>query len=671
MERESFEDEQVAQLLNENFVSIKVDREERPDIDNLYMTVCQAMTGQGGWPLSLVLTPSQRPFFAGTYFPKRGRYGLIGFVDLLKQIRDKWQTDRERIEASGLQVEEMLHRVAKEGAQDGRGSEPGAALLDEAFTAFHDTFDEVYGGFGEAPKFPSPHQLLFLMRYARGPKQLVPDGARADALAMVERTLQAMARGGIYDHVGGGFSRYSTDRQWLVPHFEKMLYDNAMLAMAYTEAFQATGNVFYKTIARATLQYLVRDMQSPEGAFYSAEDADSEGEEGKFYLWTPEEVNDVLGGQLAARYCRYYGMTMEGNFEGRNIPNRIGPNRAASVEDADADSDTDDSETASFEAFCRVEQVDPLEWSQQLTEANARLRERRSKRVRPARDNKVLTGWNALAIAAFSRAGRAFAEPQFSDVAKRAADWLSNTLRRADGRLMARYCDGEVAIPAYLDDYVFLCHAYLELHAATGDYAYLEQAVRCQEEAVELFWDDTAGGFYLSGHDAEQLLARTKEWYDGALPSGNSVALVNTLMLARITGAPKWDEFAVKHLQAFASHTESYPAGYTFFLIGLMWALWPTEEIVLAGDPDGADMLRVRSTLLQTYRPFSVWMIRPDGSDAMASPELSRIERISPFVLSQRAPDGRMTIYVCERMVCRQPLRTEAEINQWLKTITE
>jgi len=662
MERESFEDEQVAKLLNDNFVSIKVDREERPDIDHLYMTACQAMTGQGGWPLTLVLTPDQRPFFAGTYFPKHSRYGLIGFVDLLEQIRDKWGADRERIEATGLRMEEMLHRVAQGRPGSGLERDPSIDLLTQAYQSFSESFDETYGGFGDAPKFPSPHQLLFLLRYARGAGRTVEHSDRSHAMAMVERTLDAMAQGGIYDHVGGGFARYSTDREWLVPHFEKMLYDNALLAWTYTEAYQVTGKSLYEKVARETLEYLLRDMQSPDGAFYAAEDADSEGEEGTFYLWTPEAVNDILGGELAARYCRFYNITTGGNFEGRNIPNRLGLGGTHPFADGEASVDE------LFAAFCRDEGVGVREWSCQLVDANRLLLEARSQRVRPARDDKVLTGWNALVIAAFSVAGRAFSEPRYVAVARRAADWLEATLRRSDGRLLARYCDGEVAIPAYLDDHVFLCMAYLELYAATWDFTYLERALRCQQEAINLFWDDVQGGFYLSGQDAEQLLARAKEWYDGALPSGNSVALVNMLRLARITGDMSWDELATQQLRAFAGHVAEYPSGYTYFLMGLQWAVWPTEEIVLAGRPNSAEMLKARSILQTAYLPFTVYMIRPDGPEEVADMNL---ERVSPFVVAQRAADGCLTVYVCERMVCRQPLRDGQVIREWLQTIGE
>ncbi|MCL6453657.1 MAG: thioredoxin domain-containing protein [Alicyclobacillus sp.] len=651
MAHESFEDPEVAKLLNDGFVSIKVDREERPDIDHLYMTVCQAMTGQGGWPLSVFLTPDQRPFLAGTYFPKRRRYGRIGFIELLEQILDKWERDRAQIEAVGTRLVALLEREARTNP----GSVPGEDLLHEAVQQLSDSFDPLWGGFGSAPKFPSPHQLLFLLRYAYRT-------GHVHARHMVERTLDGMACGGIFDHVGGGFARYSTDDRWLVPHFEKMLYDNALLALTYTEAYQATGRPLYAEVACRTLDYLLRDMRLPEGAFYAAEDADSGGEEGRFYLWTPAEVQAVLGDPLAHLYCRFFHITEAGNFAGRSIPNLVGPWGSADTgreRSADGNHDTFEERMVSF---CRDEGLDPVAWRRQVAAASEQLRLERAKRVRPARDEKVLTGWNGLAVAALSRAGRVFGVPRYVEAAVQAEAWLHRVMRRRDGRLLARWCDGEAAVPAFLEDYAFLALAELELYQATWQPPYLERAVMLQRATRALFWDEDGGGFYLSGTDAEALVARTKVWYDGATPSGNSVALWNLLQIARLTGDTDWDDWAAELLRAFSGEMSRYPAGYAFALLGLQWAVWPTEEIVVAFGRKDALVEQVMRRLQTAYLPFTVCLVRPDERDSA----LADFARVSPFAAEQAAPSGETAIYVCERMACRRPLVHPSDIAAWL-----
>ncbi|MCL6517719.1 MAG: thioredoxin domain-containing protein [Alicyclobacillus sp.] len=631
MAHESFEDDEVAAYLNEHFVSIKVDREERPDIDHIYMTVCQAMTGQGGWPLTVILTPDQHPVFAGTYFPKRRRFGRIGLLELLEQIQSAWRQDPDRIRSSGAKIVRHLRTALT--AQGGAGESPDASVLQTARRQLEEMYDPVYGGFGEAPKFPTPHQLVFLLRYGR----LYAD---AKAVEMAAHTLERMHRGGLYDHVGFGFSRYSSDRRWLVPHFEKMLYDNALLALAYTEGYQATGRPLFARVCREVLTYLLRDMRHPEGAFHAAEDADSEGMEGRYYLWTPEEVRAVLGDPLGDRYCRCFDITASGNFEGRSIPNLVG---------------------RTLQAFAEQEGLRPQAWMDEVAQAHERLRLARERRVRPHRDDKILTGWNALAIAALARAGRVFAEPAWIEAALRAHAFLQARLRRPDGRWLARYRDGEAAHPAYAEDYAYLVWAALELYEATFHPAHLAQALEWQTEMQRLFWDDAAGGYFFYGVDGEPLIARPKEVYDGATPSANSAAAWNLVRIARITGDPLWSGIAERQLAFCAAEARQHPAGYTHFCVALLMALGPGREIVIAGPPEDPEVAAMRRVVQRAYLPNAI-LLAHDGAG-----EQARVAELAPFVAQQGLVDGRPAAYVCERYACRQPVFHADALSQALQ----
>lgn len=629
MERESFEDEEVAWILNEGFVAIKVDREERPDIDHIYMSVCQAMTGQGGWPLTVLMTPEKKPFFAGTYFPKRGKWRMPGLVDILAQIREKWEQDRAAVVQAGEQVAEAIRPrfgVSPEGELTGE-------TLRKAFKQFRGQFDKQYGGFGAAPKFPTPHNLAFLLRFWRR-------NGETEALDMVEKTLESMYNGGIYDHVGYGFSRYSTDEKWLVPHFEKMLYDNALLALAYIEAYQATGRYFYARVAKEIFAYVLRDMTSPGGGFYSAEDADSEGEEGKFYVWTPQEIKAVLGERDGELYCRLYDITPKGNFEGRNIPNLI----FTSVEKTAAEFN-----------------MEPGELADKVGVFRQKLFESREKRVHPYKDDKILTSWNGLMIAALSKGAAVFDEPRFREAAVRAVEFIYKELRREDGRLLARYRDGEAAFPAYLDDYAFFTWGLVELYEATFEVAYLEKALELAKQTVGLFWDKDNGGFFFNGEDAEQLIARPKEIYDGALPSGNSVALLNLLRLARLSGEEALAETAEKLVKTFAGDVGEHPRGYSHFLMGVDFLNGPTREIVITGrlkDPGVDRMLRA---VRREFLPGTVVAFHPEGEAG------KDIEKLVPFLKEQRPMDGVATAYVCQNHACRVPVTDVEELGRMLQ----
>jgi uncharacterized protein YyaL (SSP411 family) len=545
MERESFEDKEVADLLNRYFVAVKVDREERPDIDNIYMTVCQALTGHGGWPLTIFMTPDKKPFFAGTYFPKKGRMGMPGLMDILNRVADLWKGKREELIESADKIMQAIQADATAAFYEkGRITKE---TIKKGYEHLNRSFDPRYGGFGRAPKFPIPHNLLFLLRYWKLNKT-------DKALEMVKKTLNAMHRGGIYDHIGFGFSRYSTDNKWLVPHFEKMLYDNALLAMAYLEAYQATGAEEYRRVAREIFTYVLRDMTSEEGAFYSAEDADSEGVEGKFYVWDKGEVTSILSRERGERFCRLYDITQGGNFEGKSIPNLI-----------------DKSEEEVQEALS-------------LEEDRKQLYEYRNKRVHPYKDDKVLTAWNGLMIAALSMGARILGQNEYAQAAQRAVAFILDKLRRQDGRLLARYRDKEAAFPAYVDDYAFLILGLIEFYETTYDPYYLEKALELNDDMIHYFWDNDRGGLFLYGKDGEQLITRPKEVYDGAMPSGNSVAALNFLRLARLTGNEKLEKKAEQQLQYFSAVINESPAGYTYFLMAAMFALYPTKEIVVVGD---------------------------------------------------------------------------------------
>jgi len=624
MEEESFEDPEVAALLNEHFVSIKIDREERPDVDQLYMSVTQAMTGSGGWPMTVVMTPDRRPFFAGTYFPKRERFGRKGMMELLPALAEAWKKDRDSVLATAGRVVDFLG--SRQGASEDAKA-PGREVLDGAYTALARSFDERNGGFGSAPKFPVPHNLRFLLRYWHRTGE-------ERALSMVVETLEAMRRGGIWDHVGFGFHRYSTDAEWLLPHFEKMLYDQALLAMAAVEAWQATGKASLRRTAEEILAYVLRDMTSPEGGFYSAEDADSEGEEGLFYLWNPAELREVLGAEDGELAIRVFGVLPDGNFQdqstglttGRSILHLDGPPTAAASDLG----------------------LQPAELEERLESIRARLFTAREKRVHPLKDDKVLTDWNGLMIAAMAKAARAFGDPRYERAARSAADFVLRELRDEDGKLVKRWRAGDAAHDAVLDDYAFVVLGLLELYETSFEVRYLRAALELAGTMVADFHDEERGGFYLSASGRSDLLVRPQEFYDGAIPSGNSVAALDLLRLARITGNPRWEELASKALAAASGAIRSAPHAHTQHLIALDLALGPTFEVVIAGDPDAEDTVAMLSALRRPFLPNKVVMLRPGGeSPAIAS--------VAKYVGGFRSIDGKATAYVCQNFQCQLP----------------
>jgi uncharacterized protein YyaL (SSP411 family) len=635
MAHESFEDPEVARYLNETFVCIKVDREERPDIDAVYMAVCQMMTGSGGWPLTIITTPDKKPFFAATYLPPRTRMGRIGVVELAGEIRELWSARREELEQS---AEQMTRHLARFAEQPG-GALLDASVLDEAFEVLEARFDPRRGGFGTAPKFPSAHNLTFLLRYGHRT-------GRDSAVEMVETTLRAMRRGGIWDHVGFGWHRYSTDAEWLVPHFEKMLYDQAMIVLALTETWQASGAELYERTVRETVTYVLRDLRDGAGGFYSAEDADSEGVEGKFYVWTEEEIREAVGDESEAGLAiRAFGVRPRGNFhdEASGQATRTNILHLPRPE----------------ETLARELEIDLAELRRRHEAIRRKLFEWREQRVRPHRDDKVLTDWNGLMIAALARAARVFDEPQWERAAAKAADFVLECMRRPDGRLLHRWREGEAGIDAHLDDYAFLVWGLIELYQTSFDPRRLRQAVELTDLMTRDFADEEDGGFYFTADDAEKLLVRRKEIYDGAVPSGNSVAFVDLLMLARLTGRTDYEERAAALERAFSPQVEAAPFGYCHFLTAADYRLGPASEVVIAAESEKAARALL-GPLRRAFVPRKVVLLRTTGGQGDALAE------IAPFTKTMRPLDGRTAAYVCTNFACAEPT---AEVDRMLELL--
>ncbi len=603
MAHESFEDETVAQAVNAAFLPVKVDREERPDVDAVYMAACLAMNGSGGWPLTVLLTPDQKPFWAGTYLPKDQ------LLHLLRKAARLWREDRAGVLATG---DTLTAHLQQEG--QARPGTPSRELVRQAVSQFAQSYDERWGGFGAPPKFPTPHNLIFLLRYAQLAKE---EHAREMAL----HTLNNMYRGGLFDHVGGGFSRYSTDQHWLVPHFEKMLYDNALLALAYTEAFQHTRCPIYGKITRRTLDYVLRELSGPQGGFCCGQDADSDGVEGKYYALTPDELAQALGGVDGLRFCQWYGITPEGNFEGKSIPNLLGQSQF--------DQDPEDM---------------------------AALREQmyayRLSRTALHRDDKVLTAWNGLVMAALARAGLVLDEPWYLDAARQTAEFLAEKLTTSDGRLLACWRDGDAAHPGKLDDYAFLAYGLLELYSATFDASYLTRAVGLADCLLKLFFDGERGGFYPYASDGEQLLTRTKEAYDGAMPSGNSIAALVLFRLSRLTGEMRWREAADLQLSWLAGAAEGYPAGHSFAMLACLEELWPTAELVITAQKPPEEL---RGFLREAPRlGLTVLVKTQENAGTLAA--------LAPFTKDYPIPAQGARYYLCQGGACAQPVDSIPEL---------
>lgn len=622
MERETFENDEAARYLNDTFICIKVDREERPDVDAVYMAACQMITGSGGWPLTIFMTPDKKPFFAATYLPRRTRSGRAGVIELSEQIKTLWHNQPERVFQSAESIASHIHRAFEYTG----GDEPDTRILDEAYSQIKSGFDSEHGGFESAPKFPTPHRLLFLLRcYHRSGDKT--------ALKMVEKTLTEMRLGGIWDHVGFGFHRYSTDRTWLLPHFEKLLYDQALLALAYLETYQITHNRFYAETAELIFEYVLRDMTDAAGGFYAAEDADSEGEEGKFYVWTTVEVKSILDEAQARTWLAVFNTSNEGNFLDESTRQKTGANILHLQKSPGQLADELGWDLEKFEN----------EWNT----VRSKLFEARESRIHPLKDDKILTDWNGLMIAALARAGRVLKNDNYTNVAKKAAEFVLTTLSDPDGRLRHRYRDGESAIYGKAEDYAFCIFGLLELYQSGFDTRYLEIALDLQNRMIEDFWDADSGGFFTTPSGRNDLPVRPKDLYDGALPSANAVTFLNLLVLSRLTGEPEWEEKARNQLRAFSGTIKKHPPAFTYFLIGLDFALSPGQEVVIAGDLQTKDTLKLLESLNVNFSPNKVALFK-------SAENAERLSKIAGFTDGLQVAQGKATAHICKGFACKE-----------------
>jgi uncharacterized protein YyaL (SSP411 family) len=624
MEKESFENETIAETMNQRFINIKVDREERPDLDELYMNAVQVITGSGGWPMTVFLTPDLIPFHAGTYFPPEDRGGMPGFAKILAVVSDYYRSHRGEVEKMETQLKNALLEIAEiEPTQD----KVSDRVLSNAFNTFESQFDPIYGGFGKAPKFPASMALSFLLRYWKS------TGSKK-ALEMAEKTLQKMAGGGIYDHLGGGFHRYSVDERWLIPHFEKMLYDNALLSRTYFEAYQATQKERYRRVGEEILDYVLREMKGPEGGFYSTQDADSEGEEGKFYVWTRDEIKKVLGKEWGTPFCAYYGVGTEGNFEGGTSVLNI---------------------ASTFENVSQLYGTPVEELERLLDEGRKKLYAEREKRARPGRDEKILTSWNGLMISSFVDGYRVTGNPTYLKGAVEAAHFILQQMRK-DGHLLRVFNKGKARVKGYSEDYAFLIQPLIDLYEATFEMEWLKEADELNRRMVQQFWDDRKGGFFFTGKENESLIARSKNPYDNAIPSANSVAVSDLIRLSYLTGEESLKQKAEQILHLFYRFLEQHPSGFAQMLSGLSFYL-SAQEIGVVGsrnDPKTKSMLK---EIYATYLPNRILSLR--------DPQEPIEGNWFPF-LREKGNQEAPTTFVCQGFTCLPPVRNEKELKKVL-----
>lgn len=630
MEHESFEDEEVAAAMNEKFVSIKVDREERPDIDNIYMNVCQMMTRSGGWPLTIIMTPDKKPFFAGTYFPKYSRSGRIGMMDLLVRIDEIWRNNTKEALDSAEQITKILHQISEEVHVE----KIDESVMQRAYEHFVERFDSQYGGFGSAPKFPSPHNFLFLLRFWKRTKN-------QHALEMVEKSLQSMRRGGVYDHIGYGLHRYSTDSKWLVPHFEKMLYDQSMLSIACIETYQVTKNDEYKNIAKEIFSYVLRDMTSEEGGFYSAEDADSEGEEGKFYVWTLDEIKNILTKEESELAIKIFNLSSEGNYLEESTREITGNNILHLTE--------------SLVDIANKLDIPESQLKPQLEVVRKKLFEYRIKRIHPHKDKKILTSWNGLMIAALAKGSQVFGESEYALAAVRAVDFIFNKMHSAE-KLLHCYCSGKVTVDGHLDDYAFLIWGLLELYEATFEIKYLKFAIELNTILLKHFWDHKNGGFYFTADYDKDLIVRQKEIYDGAIPSGNSVAMLNLLKIGEITGDSNLKEKAEKIMSAFSANLKQAPIAHTQLLAAVDYLAGPSCEIILTGNLKSENSQSMLNIVRNEFLPNKIILFK----------ENDELSKIADYTNSYKCVEGRTTVYICKNYNCNLPLTDTNEVKKLL-----
>ncbi|MEQ8524523.1 thioredoxin domain-containing protein [Gracilimonas sp.] len=610
MAHESFEDPEIAKLMNEAFINVKVDREERPDIDSTYMTVCQMLTGQGGWPLTIIMTPGKEPFFAGTYIPKEARFNRIGLRQLIPGVKGMWENEPKRVEKATAKIREGFTKSQEYES----GNFPGTEATDFASEQLAQRYDSEHGGFGSAPKFPSPHNLMFMLRQWKltGEERF---------LEMVTSTLEKMRLGGIWDHIGFGFHRYSTDQEWLLPHFEKMLYDQALLMMAYTEGWQATGNSLFKQTVYEIGEYIERDLLHPEGGFYSAEDADSEGEEGKFYIWEKNEIESVLSDD-SQKFIDHFNITEEGNFEdeatkeltGKNIPH-----------------------------LTSALKPDQSSW---FKEVRTSLFKKREERVRPLLDDKILTDWNGLMIAALAKAGFAFDDDHLTELAEKAAQFIEDHLVEKE-KLIHRYNDGEAAIDAMADDYAFLIWGLIELYESTFEPQYLSKALTLNEQFIELFWDTEKSGFYFSIADEDQVYGRQKQIFDGAMPSSNSVAMMNLIRLSRLSGNTELEGYADKIGEAFSADLIRSGASICHSMQSIQFLNADAREITFRAK--STEQKALLELVRNQFTPFKVMHMITEKNHEL-------LTEVAGYTSTQKKLNDKPTLYICRDFTCDQPI---------------
>jgi uncharacterized protein len=636
MAHESFEDEEIAKVMNEKFINIKVDREERPDIDDIYQRVCQLATGNGGWPLSVFLTPDQKPFYVGTYFPKQSRYGMPGFGTILNQLSEAYKTRKQEIYSATGEFMQALSNTSKDVQNRGENVKIDRSVLDEAAIGLLQMGDPVYGGFGQAPKFPNTSNLLFMLRYYK-----ISGISRFKEFVVL--TADKMADGGIHDHIGGGFARYSTDQKWLVPHFEKMLYDNALLVLLYSELYQITSSKRYLDVVQSILDYVIREMTSPDGGFYSAQDADSEGEEGKFYTWSRDEIANALENEnLVDIFCEHYGVTQGGNFEGKNILNIV----------------------TSLDHLSEKYNMQPTIIQQIIKDTSRKLFEIREKRVKPGRDDKILTAWNGLMISGFAKGYRITNNKKYLDHAVNTINFIETKIANSDGRLQRTFKNGISKLNAYLEDYAFYVNALLDVFEVYSKPEYLEKAITYTNFMLRHFWDDNDGTLFLTSDDHEQLIVRTKNFYDLATPSGNSIAASNLLRLYYIVQNKEYSEKAERIIKACARLAAENPFGFGQLLISMYLYIQPPVEIVIIGGTNNKeDSQSMLNWLNMQFIPNGIISVIKDKL------QLEKLQKYLLFKGRNLDEENKSEcVFICKNLTCSPPIYSIPELEKHIRT---
>ena len=638
MEKESFEDMDVADLMNKTFVNIKVDREERPDIDKIYMSVAQMMTGRGGWPLTIIMTPSKEPFFAATYIPKENRGGQTGLIQLIPLMDKLWKTKRKDILASKDKIKDLLMGIADNTSE----SPIDHSLIEKAYNGFYSIYDRENGGFGNAPKFPSAHNLSFLLNYWK-------KSGNPDSLEMVEKTLSSMRNGGIWDHIGYGFHRYSTDKKWILPHFEKMLYDQAINAFAYLDAYQVTGKDIYKETVMRIYDYVNDNMRSPQGAFYSAEDADSEGEEGTFYVWDSTEITDLLGEEDGSIIEKVFNIKKNGNFRDEATGLESGKNILF--------------RTKTYAELAKEMEIDSDAFTKKIDDLMAKLYIYRKNRISPFKDDKVLTDWNGLMAAAYARGGRVLDDPELIKIAEDSIAFITSNMTNGDDGLFHRYREGQSSINANLDDYAFMVLALIELYQSTFKFEYINKALKLQEYLDKYFWDDKNGGYFFTDSRSEELIVRQKESYDGAIPSGNSVSAFNLVRLGRITMNAEFEKKATRIGEVFGKNIKNSPVSHTYLLSVIDYLSGPSYEIIIVDGEKKEESRELFEIINKHFIPNKIVIYKSEAQD------FNQVRELKAFINELHPVNNKPTAYICKNYYCELPVTNKEDLMKSLNIL--